>query len=52
MKYRVILKISYTELEFEYDDYDSVQNFIGYMVEGSDDISVRICKIKPEATEA
>lgn len=35
MKYHVYLYCAENVIKFTYTDYDSVQNLIGYMVEGS-----------------
>lgn len=47
-KYEVTIDIGYSEKTFTFDDYDSVQNLIGYMVEGSDSVRLSIRKVKTE----
>lgn len=47
-KYEVTIDIGYSEKTFTFDDYDSVQNLIGYMVEGSDIVRLSIRKVKTE----
>lgn len=52
MKYKVILKIrSYSsdlhdyidaDIAFTFTNYDDVQNFIGYMVDGRKDLTIKI----------
>lgn len=52
MKYKVILKVrSYSselhdyvdaDITFAFTNYDDVQNFIGYMVDGRKDLTIKI----------
>ncbi len=51
MVYKIKLKVGYAEHSFTYTDYDSVQNLIGYMVEGSDRIELVIDKGEEAAND-
>jgi len=52
MRYKVTLKVkSYNselhdyveaDITFTFNDYDDVQNFIGYMVDGRKDLTIKI----------
>lgn len=42
--YRADLNYLERTQDFSFEDYDSLQNLIGYMTEGSDDILIRIRK--------
>ena len=42
--YRADLNYLEKTQDFSFEDYDSVQNLIGYMTEGSDDVLIRIRK--------
>lgn len=43
--YKLKLKVSYSEKELKFKDFGQVQDFLRYLVDGSDEaVSVEICR--------